>query len=59
MRDKYGEDHIFESRDQETPEERARGRAALDKTHEIEAAYDAEDTAMLTKVIEIRKGLWT
>ena len=59
MRDKYGDDHIFESRDQETPEERARGRAALDKSFEIEAAYDAEDTAMLMLVVRIRKGLWT
>jgi hypothetical protein len=59
MDKKYGRDHFFESRDKETDEERARSRAALDKSHEIEAAYDAEDTAMLMKVIEIRKGLWT
>jgi len=59
MDKKYGRDHFFESRDKETDEERARSRAALDKSHEIEAAYDAEDTAMLMKVIEIRKSLWT
>jgi len=57
MSNKYGDDHMF-SRSEETPEERARSRAALDKTHEIEAAYEAEDTAMLMKVIEIRRGLW-
>jgi len=59
MRDKYGEDHIWDAREKETPEERERSRETLDKTHEIEAAYDAEDTAMLMLVVRIRKGLWT
>ena len=59
MRVKYGEDHIFDSRDKETPEEKQRGKVALDKCQEIEKQYEDEDTAMLMKVIEIRKGLWT
>ena len=34
-------------------------RTALDRTQEIEAAYEAEDTIMLKRLIDIRDSLWT
>jgi len=43
----------------ETEEERQRGRQCLDQCREIEAAYEAEDDQMLTRLIKIRKSLWT
>jgi hypothetical protein len=41
------------------PELRALGDSALKKTHEIEQAYEAEDTEMLIRLIKVRHGLWT
>lgn len=43
----------------ETPEERAESRQALDLTHEIEKRYDDEDTEMLIRLVKIRQRLWT
>ena len=34
-------------------------RTALDRTQEIEAAYEAEDEAMMIRLIRIRDSLWT
>lgn len=34
-------------------------RVALDKTREIEEAYDKEDEAMMIRLIKIRSALWT
>lgn len=34
-------------------------KTALDKSHEIEAAYEAEDEAMMIRLIRIRDSLWT
>jgi len=34
-------------------------KQARDKTHEIERAYDDEDTIMMKRLIEIRDSLWT
>ena len=31
----------------------------LDKNREIEAAYEAEDTEMLIRLIKLRGNLWT
>ena len=42
-----------------TDEERAMSKQALDKTNEIEQAYDDEDTVMMKRLIEIRNSLWT
>ena len=42
-----------------TPEEELESRAALDKLHAIEQAYDDEDTKKLIRLIKIRKSLWT
>lgn len=42
-----------------TPEMKEMSRKALDKTHEIEAAYEAEDEEMLIRLIKIRHSLWT
>jgi hypothetical protein len=41
------------------PETRALGDIALKKTSEIEAAYEAEDTEMLCRLIRVRGSLWT
>ena len=35
------------------------GNQALEKTREIEQAYDQEDEEMLIRLIKIRKSLWT
>ena len=49
--------HFFgEAKD---PELKELGRVALDKTHEIEQAYEAEDEEMLIRLIKIRHSLWT
>lgn len=34
-------------------------RTALDKSHEIEKAYDDEDEAMMIRLIRVRDSLWT
>lgn len=43
----------------ETDEQQKETRSSLERTHEIEAAYEAEDTLMLKRLIDIRKSLWT
>jgi hypothetical protein len=45
--------------DDKTPEEAEMSRTALDKSHEIEAAYNAEDEEMMIRLIKVRDGLWT
>lgn len=50
--------HFLDLEDR-TPEEAEMARVALDKTHEIEQAYEAEDEAMMIRLIKIRQGLWT
>jgi hypothetical protein len=42
-----------------TPAEADECRTALDKSQEIEAAYEAEDEAMMIRLIRIRDALWT
>ena len=42
-----------------TPAEAEQCRTALDKSQEIEAAYEAEDEAMMIRLIRIRDSLWT
>ena len=42
-----------------TPEMQAKSTAAHDKLREIEAAYEAEDEAMMIRLIKIRQSLWT
>lgn len=49
----------FLDMEDKTPEEAAQCKTALDKSHEIEAAYDQEDEEMMIRLIKIRKGLWT
>jgi hypothetical protein len=40
-------------------DEAAQCKTALDKTQEIEKAYDDEDEAMMIRLIKIRDSLWT
>jgi len=42
-----------------TPEEAEMCRTALDKSQEIEAAYNKEDEEMMIRLIKIRESLWT
>jgi hypothetical protein len=42
-----------------TPELKAMSDAAHEKLREIEAAYEAEDEAMMIRLIKIRQSLWT
>lgn len=51
-------DHMLDFEDR-TPEEADMAKVALDKTHEIEQAYEAEDEAMMIRLIKVRHGLWT
>jgi hypothetical protein len=46
----------FEDR---TEEEVIDSRTALDKSTEMEAAYEAEDEAMMIRLIKVRDSLWT
>ena len=58
-REEHGDEGLNFMKESKNPELRALGDAALKKTHEIEAAYDAEDTEMLCRLIKVRHGLWT
>jgi hypothetical protein len=42
-----------------SPEDAEQSRIALDRTQEIEKAYEDEDTEMMIRLIKIRKSLWT
>lgn len=57
-KNKYGAGWIGLDEDN-TDEENRMSKEALDKTHEIEAAYEAEDEEMLIRLIKIRRSLWT
>lgn len=57
QRRKNGND-FFDFEDK-TPEEAEQCTTALNKSHEIEAAYDKEDEDMMIRLIKIRQGLWT
>jgi hypothetical protein len=50
--------HFLDLEDR-TPEEAEMSKTALDKTHEIEQAYEAEDEAMMIRLIKVRRSLWT
>ncbi len=43
----------------ETPELREQGNLALNKSQEIEQAYESEDEEMMIRLIKIRNSLWT
>jgi hypothetical protein len=42
-----------------SPELKAMSDAAHEKLREIEAAYEAEDEAMMIRLIKARDSLWT
>jgi hypothetical protein len=58
-RKEHGETGLSFMKESKNPETRALGDRALKKTHEIEQAYDDEDTEMLIRLIKVRHGLWT
>jgi hypothetical protein len=58
-RQEHGETGLSFMRESANPETRALGIAALDKTHEIEQAYETEDEEMMIRLIKVRHGLWT
>ena len=49
----------FFDMEDKTPEDAERCRIALDKTREIEKAYNDEDEAMMIRLIRVRHALWT
>jgi hypothetical protein len=50
------DDLFFED---ETPEDKALSREALDKCHAMEEQYEQEDEEMMIRLIKVRRGLWT
>ena len=58
-RKEHGDTGLNFMKESNNPETRALGIAALDKSHEIEQAYEAEDEAMMIRLIKVRHGLWT
>jgi hypothetical protein len=42
-----------------TPELKTMSKTAMDKLHQMEADYEAEEEAMLIRLIKIRQSLWT
>lgn len=58
-RAEYGDTGLSFMKESKNPELRALGDAALAKTHEIEMAYEEEDTQMLCRLIKARDSLWT
>jgi len=54
-----GDDIMSFLGEDKTDEDRAMSKMALDRCGEIEKHYDDEDTAMMIKLVEIRRGLWT
>jgi hypothetical protein len=56
MRLRYGDAVLHEDR---TDDDRAMSKPALDKTNEIEQAYDDEDAVMMKRLIDIRDSLCT
>jgi hypothetical protein len=51
-------DHILDLETKDEDEEKM-CRTALDKSYEIEAAYEKEDEEMIIRLIKIRGSLWT
>jgi hypothetical protein len=58
-RKEHGETGLSFMKESKNPETRALGDIALKKTHEIEAAYEAEDEEMMIRLIKVRHALWT
>ena len=50
--------HLLDMEDK-TPELAEMCRTALDKSREIEEAYDKEDEEMMIRLIKVRQSLWT
>ena len=42
-----------------SPELAEMSKIAMDKMHKMEEAYEAEDEAMMIRLIKIRQSLWT
>lgn len=58
-REEHGNEGLSFMKESKNPELRALSEAALKKTHEIEQAYDNEDTEMMIRLIKVRDALWT
>jgi hypothetical protein len=57
LRRETGKD-FFDFEDK-TPEEEEMSRAALNKSNEIEEAYNTEDEEMMIRLVKVRRSLWT
>jgi hypothetical protein len=58
-RQEHGATGLSFMKESKNPETRALGESALKKTHEIEQAYEDEDTEMMIRLIKVRNSLWT
>jgi hypothetical protein len=58
-REEHGDEGLNFMKESKNPELRALAVAALKKSTEIEAAYNAEDEEMMIRLIKVRHGLWT
>lgn len=58
-RQEYKDTGLGFMKESKNPKTRALGKRALKKTHEIEEAYNQEDTEMMCRLIKIRDALWT
>jgi hypothetical protein len=58
-RQEHGKTGLSFMKDSADPATKALGISALDTIQEMEAAYEAEDTEMMTRLIKIRGSLWT
>jgi hypothetical protein len=58
-REEHGKTGLSFMKDSADPATKALGISALDMIQEMEAAYEAEDTEMMTRLIKVRGSLWT
>ena len=58
-RKEHGETGLSFMKDSADPDTKALGDSALNTVQEIESAYEAEDTEMMTRLIKVRGSLWT
>lgn len=58
-RQEHGSEGLSFMKESKNPELRKAGDLAIEQLRKIEAAYEAEDEAMMIRLIKVRNGLWT
>lgn len=59
MDEKYGDNWLLGSKPKITDEEQAEYRRLSDRNNNMEEEWDDEDTAMMCRLVKIRRSLWT